>query len=176
MINLRNFLLTAAVLSILPGATARASSLSVIFDPLTLVALPGDSVIVRGTVTNLEPVAVDLNGCSVFLPGQFTTDSCLIFYDLSVGAPLSLAVGESQTFDLFTYTVNVPYTDPFGLQPPGATFTIQGALEPPYDGTTLNNLVEAPFQLEVAPEPGTAALLSLSIPLVLALRRRRKRA
>jgi hypothetical protein len=179
MTNLRNLLLTSVALAILPGTAARAGSLSVTLDEITLSASPGQTVIVSGTVANLENVTVDLNACAVNLPGQFTNDSCAIFFDLSLGAPLSLnafgSFGDSAHFDIFTYTVNDPYTGSFGLQPPGAIVTILGGLEgiDGYDPSVLNSLVEAPFQLTVTPEPGAAALFALAISVAVAFKRRR---
>jgi hypothetical protein len=52
-------------------------------------------------------------------------------------------------------------------------FTVLGGVEGPggYDGSTQNNLGQANFQVNVAPEAGTAALLCLALPMVFALRR-----
>ncbi len=171
MTILRNLLFTAA-LCILSGASARAAILSLDFDLSTLTALPGQTVTARGTLTNLSASVVDLNGCSLTLPGQFTTDSCGIFLSLT-GAPLFLGIGDSATVDLFTFTPDLNFTGPFGPQPPGS-FTVLGTIETSgYDPDTLNDLLDAPFQVTVAPEPSTFALIGLALPLALALRRRK---
>ena len=168
MTNLRKLLLTVAALAILPGAT-HAASVSITFDFPILSAQPGETVTFRGTITNLESVNVDLNSCGLTLGGQFTTDNCALFF----AGPLFLLPNEtSDPFDMFTVTVNLPYTDPFGLQPPG-TFTVLGGLEinSVYDGNTQNILGEAPLEMNVVPEPGTAALLCLALPLACAVKR-----
>jgi hypothetical protein len=179
MTNLRNLLLTAAALAILPGAALNASSLSVTFDPTSLYAYPGETITVTGTVTNLEAVAVDLNSPDLNLTGDFTSDFGSIFFDPILGAPLTLAAsgnsGDSAHFAFFTFIMNDPYTGTYGVQPPGSTFSIFGGLEVGgvYDPSSANNLVEAPFQVTVfSPEPGTIALFGLAIPALLALKRR----
>ena len=99
MTHLRNLLLTVAALSILPGAIARADSLSVTLDPSILSAQPGQTITFSGTITNLESFAVYLNSCDVNIPGQFTSD-CSPFYNL----PLSLDPFETTAlFDLFRH-------------------------------------------------------------------------
>ncbi len=177
MKNLRQLLLISAALAVAPIGSLQAASLLIVFDPLTLFGSPGQSVAVSGTVKNLEAVTVDLNSCAVNLPGQFTTDNCGIFFDFTFGAPLSLNAGDSATFDLFTFSANVPYTGAYGIQSPGATFTILGGLEIAsfYDASVLNNLVEAPFDVQVTPEPGTFALFALAVALAIGLKRRAAR-
>lgn len=170
MTTYRRFLLTLSALGILTSAPVRAGSLSLVYDASTLVGGPGQTITVRGTVTNLEAVAVDLNGCVLNL-NTFTNDGCAIFFSLT-GAPLSLGIGESATFDFFQLTIDSPYLGANGLQPVGSTYTIQGATEPDPGGPSLNTLVEAPFQITVTPEPGTAVLLCLGLPVALAVRRR----
>ena len=136
MTNLRNLLLTVAALAVLPGATARADSLSITFDHSILSAAPGQTVTFRGTITNLENAIVDLNSCDVNLTGPFTTDSCV---DFLLFAPLFLGPHEtSAPFDMFTVTVDQPFTGPFGLQFPGI-FTVLGGP----DGDAQNVLAQA---------------------------------
>ena len=163
----RNLLFTAAICA----ASASAGVLSLDFDFSTLTAMPGQTVTARGTLTNGTNQVVDLNSCSLTLPGQFSTDSCAVFLS-ATGAPLFLGVGESATFDLFMFTPNVNFSGPFGRQPAGA-FDILGTAEiSGYDPDTQNLLVSAPFQVTVAPEPSTFALFALAIPVALARRRR----
>jgi hypothetical protein len=166
MTNLRNLLLTIAALAALPGTTARADSISISFDHSILSAVPGQTVTFRGTVTNLENSIVDLNSCDVNLGGPFTTDSCVAFL---LFAPLFLNPLEtSAPFDMFTVTVDQPFTGSFGLPSPGI-FTVLGGP----DGDAQNVLAQAKFDVVVTPEPGTAALLGLAITMTLALRRRK---
>jgi hypothetical protein len=166
MTNLRNLLLTIAALSILPGAIARADTLSITFDPSILSAQPGQTITFSGSITNLENVAVFLNSCDVNIPGQFTSDCSLFF-----GGPASLDPFEtSAVFDLFTVTVDDPYTGAAGLQP--GIFTVVGGV----DGDAQDNLVEAQFSVDVVPEPGTAVLLGLALTLTFAVGRLGKRA
>jgi hypothetical protein len=171
MTNIRNLLPTIAAFAILSAATARADSISIHLAPSILGAVPGQTLTFSGTITNNEAVIVDLNGCDVNLPGQFTAD-CGVF----LGGPLFLNPGEtSAAFDMFTVAVNQPFTSAFGLQPSGI-FTVLGGLEPPgggYDPNTQNLLGEATFAVVVTPEPGTFVLLGLALTMTLALRRRR---
>ena len=165
MTNLRNLLLTVAALAILPGTAARADSLAINFTPSILSASPGQTVTFSGTITNLENAIVDLNSCDVNLAGPFTTDSCVAFL---LSAPLFLDPLEtSAPFDMFTVTVDQPFTGPFGLQPPGI-FTVLGGP----DGDAQNILGQATFAVVVTPEPGTFVLLGLALIMTLALRRR----
>jgi len=173
MTNLRTLLLTIAALAILPGATARAANIAITFDSPVLFAMPGETVTFRGTITNLESVAVDLNVCAVAIGGQFTTDNCALFF---AQAPFFLNPNEtSAAFDMFTVTPDLLYTGTFGLQAPGSV-TVRGGVETSgYDGSTQNLLAQADFSIAVTPEPGTAALLCLALFLGLAWRRARLR-
>lgn len=167
MTNLRNLLLTIAALSILPGAAARADTLSVTFDPSILSARPGQTITFSGTITNPAAVTVYLNACDVNIPGQFTSD-CSLFL---LNAPFFLDPLEtSALFDMFTVTVDEPYTALSGLQ--SGAFTVFGGS----DGDAQENLVQAQFSVDVVPEPGTAVLLGLALTLTFAVGRRRKRA
>jgi hypothetical protein len=165
MTNLRKLFLTVAAIGFLHGATARADTLAINFIPSTLTAAPGQTVTFSGTVTNLANATIDLNSCDLNLPGQFTTDSCV---DFLFFAPLSLGPLEtSAPFDMFTVTVNQPFTGPLGLQPPG-TFTVLGGL----DTDSQDVLGQATFAVVVTPEPGTFVLLGLALMMAFALRRR----
>jgi hypothetical protein len=166
MTKLRNFLLVAIALGVLPGSVARAASLSVQFDFSTLVATPGQTVTFSGTVTNLESVVVDLNSCAVF-SGALSVD-CGPFL---INAPFFLNPNEtSAAFDMFTVTIDLPFIGTYGPQAPGI-FSIFGGLEP--SGSSDELLSATPFSLIVAPEPGPAVLLGLTVPLLFVLRRRR---
>lgn len=170
MTNLRNALLTIA-LAILPGTVCRAASIAINFDAPTLIAEPGQTVNFSGTLTNLTPFVVDLNGCAASISG-FTTDDCALFF---ANAPFTLNPNETSfDFDMFSVTVDSSYSGPFGLQPSGV-LTIIGALELPTGTLPDTNIGEQDFQLSVAPEPGTAALLALALPVAFALRRRADR-
>jgi hypothetical protein len=177
MTTLRNLLLAVAAIALMPSAIARAGTLSLVFDSTPIIAAPGDTITFSGTATNLANLVVDLNSCAVFLPGQFTTDNCAMFFG-PTGAPLTLSAagdpGDSAHFDMFVVNVNSPFAAPFGLQPPG-TFTIIGALEDPAGILPDTNLAQANFQVDVVPEPGTATLLALALPIAFVLRRRTMR-
>jgi hypothetical protein len=170
MTNLRNLLLTIAALAVLPGSIAQAANLSISFDFSNLLIAPGQTVTFSGTITNLESVTVDLNGCDVNLPGPFTTD-CGLFL---ANAPFFLNAHQtSASFGMFSVTAGVTYPGPYGLRP-GGIFTVLGGLEAGgvYDPSTQHILSQSTFAVTVAPEPGTAALLCLALPLAFALRRR----
>ncbi len=166
-------LLFAAAVWTLTAVSAQADILTLQFDPTTLSARPGETVTVRGTITNIDSSIVDLNGCSITLPGAFTTDDCAAFLS-ATGAPLFLDIGDSATVDLFTFTPDANFS-PLGLQPPGS-FTILGTPEVSgYDPNTQNILVDAAFAVTVTPEPSTLALLGGILPVLLwgVLRRRK---
>src|SRR5436190_3297139 len=164
MINLRKSLLAGALVAF-SGSIACADSISISFDSPIQFAVPGDTVTFSGTIANLSSNFVDLNGCALNLGGQFTTDDCALFFN---NAPFFLNPNETNgPFAMFTATVNVPFTGPAGLQPPG-TFTVLGFVEAPgdgpTDGATLNVLAQQTFQVNVVPEPGSAGLLCLALP------------
>ncbi len=173
MINsLRKILVSAAALAVLPGITAHGANITIAFVPSVLNAVPGQTITFRGTITNLETVNVDLNGCDITLPGQFTTNCSGSFLTFS---PLSLLPNQtSLVFDMFTVTVNTPYTGLLGLQPAGL-LTVKGGLEigGVYDSNTQNVLGQQSFAVNVVPEPGSAVLVCLALPLAFVLRRRR---
>jgi hypothetical protein len=165
-------ILLASAAFVLSGATAQAGSLSLDFDFSTLIARPGQTVTARGTITNIDSSIVDLNGCSLTLPGAYTTDDCAVFLS-GTGAPLFLNPGDFATVDLFVFTPADPFPSYGGLQPAGS-FTILGTLEVSgYDPNTQNDLLDAPFQTTIVPEPSTFALLALALPFAYRLRRRR---
>ena len=158
-------LLFAAAVWALTTVSAQADILTLQFDSTTLSARPGETVTVRGTITNIDSAIVDLNSCSITLPGAFTTDDCAAFLS-ATGAPLFLDIGASATVDLFTFTPDANFF-PLGLQPPGS-FTILGTPEVSgYDGDAQNVLVSAPFALTVTPEPSTLVLLGAILPVLL---------
>jgi hypothetical protein len=162
----------AAAICALSGA-AQAASLTVNFDFNRLFALPGQTVTARATITNIDTAIVDINGCSLTLPGAFTTDDCAIFLS-GTGAPLFLNIGESATVDLFTFTPDLNFPGPAGPQPAG-NFTILGTLEVSgYDGETQNLLADAAFQPVVIPEPSSLLLIGLALPVLYRVRRSRR--
>jgi len=156
MRTLQTLVLAGAAIA-LSGVSAHAGILTVDFDPTTTVAVPGQTVTVRGTITNIGSGVVDLNGCNVNLSAGLTAD-CSIFLS-GTGAPLFLTSGDSATADLFQFTPDNPFLGAIGRQPPG-TFTITGTEEVSgYDGDTQNDLLDAQVQVTVTPEPSTLALL-----------------
>ena len=169
MTNLRNLLFTAATFAVMSGATAHASSVTVSLNSQTLFVAVGQTVTFSGTITNNTAFPVDLNSGVVNLPGPFTDDAGFLFF---TNAPFPLAGGAtSDPFDMFSVTVDPSYAGPYGLQPTG-TFTVTGGIEFPAGTSPDASLGDTTFDIIVTPEPGTAALFSLALPLALALRRR----
>ena len=120
-------------------------------------AAPGQTVTYSGTMTNLEPGVVDLNGINITFTGQAVVDSVVFF-----SGPISVAgFGTSDLFPFFQITVDDPYTDPFGSLL--GSFTIVGGIEGinGYDGNASDVLGSQNFQLDVVPtpEPSTWMLL-----------------
>ena len=168
MTNLRNFIFTLAVVAVMSGATAHAVSISVALDFATLTAAPGQTVVFQGTLTNPGAVTVDLNSCGVNPPANLSSDcGAGLFFD---NAPLSLdPVQVSGPYPLFSVTVDPNYSGPFGLVQ--GFFDVFGGISGDADVT----LSHTAFQVDVVPEPGTAALLALALPIAFALRRRAAR-
>jgi hypothetical protein len=168
-------LFLVAVAAALPCASVHAASLSLVFDTPSVTAVAGQTIVFTGTVTNLEDFVVDLNTCAVNLPG-ISNYNCDIFFDPILGAPLTLnpnsTAGDSAHFSLMTVIIDDPYTGPYGVPFAGA-YTITGGIEFP-EGTSPDTvLVEQTFDVTVAPEPGTFALLGLAIPAAFFFKRRR---
>src|SRR5258706_14560539 len=104
--HLRQILLSAAFL-ILPGLPTQAASISLSFLPSPVISAPGQTITISGTITNLEAVNVDLNGCAITLLGQFTRDWDGSFL---VNAPFFLLPNEtSAVFAMFTVNSIAPY-------------------------------------------------------------------
>lgn len=168
----RNAFLTAASLALLTGIAAQGANITIAFVSPILNAAPGQTVTFRGTLTNLGGVTVDLNGCGITLPGQFTSNCAGPFL---TNSPLSLLPNQtSLAFDMFTVRANAPYTGLSGLQPAGI-FTVKGGVEigGVYDSNTQNILGQQNFAINVVPEPCSAVLVGLVLPAVFAFRRRR---
>jgi hypothetical protein len=163
--KIRNLLLTVC----LACAPAWADILTVNLDSTQLNASPGDSITFSGTITNNDSATVDLNSISVSLDGALFSVDITPFFNT---APLTVA-GNSQTsdIDLFTVTVDIPYTNPSGVE--NGTLTILGGVEGPngYDSSVQDDLGSASFSVDVnsfasTPEPSAFSLLVLEAGLV----------
>jgi hypothetical protein len=155
-----------------------ASDVFVQLDSPTLTAGPGDTITFSGVIVNNDDFVIDLNSIDISLNGMFTTDNSPFFLGpLSIDAP----PGTTQTvdFQLFSVTVNDPYTDPDGIQ--AGTVTILGNVEtngmPDY--SVQNPLGSAAFNVDVsaAPEPSSFAMMlaSLAGATLISWRRRTRR-
>jgi hypothetical protein len=162
---------------LLVSSNVWATDVFVQFDSPTLTAGPGDTITFSGIIVNNDSFAIDLNGIDISLNGMFTTDNTPFFLGpFSIDAP----PGTTQTidFDLFSVTVNDPYTDPFGIQT--GIVTILGNVET--NGTPnmaiFNSLGSATFNVDVTtPEPSSFAMMltSLAGVTLISWRRRTRR-
>jgi hypothetical protein len=155
MTNLRNAVLAIAALGVLAGSTAHASDIAITLDTSVFSAAPGDTITVSGYLTNLDNAQVDLIGCTPTLLGLFTVD-CSPFF---ANAPFFLNPLEvTSSFDMFTVTVQSPFTDPFARY--SGIFTVDGGID---NGGSSDDVVigQTAFSVDVVPEPGTAGLLGM---------------
>jgi hypothetical protein len=168
MTNLRNLLMTFATLAIFLGPTSQAATVAITLETPMLVAAPGQTVIFQGVLTNTSGADVFLNSCNVNPPANSVGDcGAGLFFD---NAPFTLGAGEvSGPYPLFSVTVDPNYSGPFGLL--SGSFDVVGGIASDSE-VTLGSQV---FQVDVVPEPGTAALFGLALPAVFVLRRRAMR-
>jgi hypothetical protein len=153
-------LLFALLLTAVPG---RAESVQILLDSPTLTAGPGDTVTFSGILVNDTAFVIDLNSIDITLNGMFTVDETPFFLGpFSIDAPPG--VTQTDDFQLFSVSVDTPYTDLPGIQT--GTVTILGNVET--DGTpdmsVLDPLGSATFNVDVtnsasAPEPATFAMM-----------------
>jgi PEP-CTERM motif len=145
----------------LVSSNVRASDLFLQLDSPTLTGGPGDTLTFSGTIVNNDDFAIDLNGIDISLNGMFTTDNTLFFFGpASIDAPPGT---ETVDFELFSVTVNDPYTDPLGIQT--GTATILGNVETNGmpDLNAQNPLGSATFNVDVTtPEPSSFAMMMLA--------------
>jgi hypothetical protein len=159
MITLRNLILAFAALAVSSVPCAKASDISITLDFATLSGAPGDTVTFSGFLTNLDNAVVDLTSCGPTMLGLFVVD-CTPFL---INAPLFLDPNEvTPSFDMFTVTIQTPFTDPFTFYP--GVFEVQGSVEGPGgpgsgDPTVLGS---TPFNVQVVPEPATIGMIGVS--------------
>ncbi len=165
MTNLRYSLMTIASLTMFLAPASQAGTIAITLENSTLTAAPGETVIFEGVLTNTSGADVFLNSCNVNPPANTFGDcGAGLFFD---NAPFTLGAGEvSGPYALFSVTVDPNYSGPYGLQ--SGSFDVIGGLASDSE-VTLGSQV---FQVDVVPEPGTAALLGLALPAVFVLRRR----
>jgi hypothetical protein len=148
------------ILLLLAGQS-RAEDITITLDNLAQSAIAGGMLTFTGIIADNDAGTVDLNGASVNLAGMFTNDASPF-----LNGPLTVdPSGPTGDFEMFTVSVDDPYTDSFG--PQFGTLTVTGGLEidSVYDPNSANNLGSADFEIDVgaaspaAPEPGSALLL-----------------
>jgi hypothetical protein len=155
------------------SSRVRAADLYVQLDSPTLTAGSGDTVTFSGVLVNNDDFAIDLNSIDISLNGMFTTDSTPFFFGPeTIDAPSGT---QTVDFQLFSVTVNDPYTDPLGIQT--GTVTILGNVEtngtPDYN--VQNPLGSATFSVDVAtPEPSSFAMMLASLVGATLISRRRR--
>ena len=146
-------------------STARASVLLTLETP-NQTAVPGQTLIFQGNISNLYSAPVDLNQIAITLNGPFSIETSL-FFDAS--APLSVAAqpGSTGLYPWFTVTVNNPYPDALGIVT--GTVSILGGVQGPggYDPNTLDLLGSVGFSVNVmaaAPTPPPTPPVSGEVP------------
>lgn len=140
--------------------------MTVVLDFPSLIAYPGQTVTFTGYLVNNDNQIQYLNSCQVNMAGQFSTDCSASFL---VEAPYTLdPLGTSYDFDMFTVTVNNPYTDAFG--PQNGTFDVLGGP----GGVSDNNVLgSASFTVDAeVPEPAVGSLLALGLAALAAWKRK----
>jgi hypothetical protein len=167
MTKLRNVVLAIAALSF-SGPAVRAADITITLDLSVLAAAPGSTVTFSGFLTNLDNAQVDLIGCTPTILGSFSTD-CTPFFN---NAPLFLNPLEvTSSFDLFTVTVQTPFTDVYTLYP--GLFTVDGGIDA--GGSSGDApLGQTTFSVDAVPEPGTMGLMGLAVAALGFLRLRRR--
>jgi hypothetical protein len=152
--------LAVPVLFWIACGVSRAGDVQVILDFPSLIASPGQTFTFTGYLVNNDSQLIYLNGCNLNMAGQFTTDCNGSFM---VEAPLYLdALATSPDFDMFTATVNAPYTDAYG--PQAGSFDVLGG-----PGAGDNNLLgTALFTVDVeVPEPAPRWPIAIAAACVL---------
>jgi hypothetical protein len=151
-----------SLLLLLCGACgpALADDVQITLDFTQITAVPGQTVTFSGVVANNDLFTVDLNDISVSLNGMFMLDTTPFFSGPATVAASTISItSETPDFAMFNVTVDVPYTDPFGVQ--SGTLTLLGNVEDMggYDPNVLNFLGSTPFSVDVeVPEPSPVTL------------------
>src|SRR5580698_2397024 len=160
---------------LLVGSNLWASDVFVQLDSPTLTAGPGDTITFAGIIVNNDDFVIDLNSIDITLNGMFATDPSPFFLGpLTIDAPPGTT--ETIDFQLFSVTVNDPYSDPDGIQT--GTVTILGNVETngTPDFNAQNPLGSATFNVDVqtAPEPSSFAMMLASLAGATLISRRRR--
>jgi hypothetical protein len=162
--KIRNLLL------VLCGAcgAALANDVQITLDATQITAAPGQTVTFRGVIANNDFFIVDLNSISVSLNGMFTVATTPFLSGPPTVAASTLSMtSKTPDFDMFNVTVDVPYTDPFGVK--SGTLTILGNVQDMggYNPNVNNFLGSTPFSVNVvAPETSTLTLVLVGAALL----------
>jgi hypothetical protein len=148
---------------------ALADDVQIILDSPQLTAAPGQTITFRGVIANNDLFTVDLNAISVSLNGMFTEDlTPFLSGPLTVAASTPTMTSQTPDFDFFKVTVDLPYTDPFGVK--SGTLTILGNVETNgvYNPDIKNPLGSTTFSVNVnnVPEPATFTVVLLGAALL----------
>jgi hypothetical protein len=161
--------------AVLTAGAAQASVITISFDNPNQIGVPGQTLNFFGVISNTDS---NISDPDVFLNADtlnFTLADGIVTDNFFANVPVSLASGASSgDIDLFDITLPIPESQPLGVY--SGNYTLFGGADGGAN-TAQDNLAEADFSVDAAPEPGSIALGAFGLLACAAgLRRRQARA
>jgi len=151
---MKTLALSILSLGLLGAVSSQASAIGILLDAPSQSGVPGDTLVFRGVITNLDlENAVFLNSYDLnIVAPDLAVDGLDDFFN---NVPISLDAGASSgLIELFTVTIANPTLDPLGTF--FGTYTLKGGA----DGGAADILGFADFDVTETPEPGSLILLA----------------